>query len=238
MALTPAQNDALIREINEAVRQDDLLTFWKRFGLWVAGAVILGLAVFGGWLLWQDQQRKAADAAGERYSALLASAQTGKLDESIYGELEKADQPGYRGAAQLIRAATLAKSGNGSAAALAYSQVAADQDLPQPFRDLALIRQTAVEFDKLPPQGVIDRLRPLAQAGNPWFGSAGEMTALAYLKLGKLQQAGAMFASLATTPDVPRTIQTRAVEMASGLGVDARIAPAQNANKENSVDAQ
>ena len=53
----------------------------------------------------------------------------------------------------------------------------ATTSLPQPYRDAALIRQTALEFDQLKPQQVIARLQPLAKPGNPWFGSAGEMTA-------------------------------------------------------------
>ena len=44
--------------------------------------------------------------------------------------------------------------------------------------DAALVRMTAIELDTLPPQAVVDRLKGLAVAGNPWFGSAGELTAI------------------------------------------------------------
>ena len=68
---------------------------------------------------------------------------------------------------------------------------------------------------------MISRLEPLAKAGNPWFGSAGEMTALAYLKQGKKAEAGRMFAAVAADKQVPRTIRSRAVQIAGTLGVDA-----------------
>ena len=91
----------------------------------------------------------------------------------------------------------------------------------QPFRDMALVRQTAVEYDSLQPQQVIDRLRGLADKGSPWLGSAGEMVAVAYLRQNKLKQAGQTFALVAQTDGVPESLRARAVQMAGSLGVDA-----------------
>ena len=39
-----------------------------------------------------------------------------------------------------------------------FRDIAADTSLPAPYRDLALIRQTALEFDQIKPQEVITRL--------------------------------------------------------------------------------
>jgi hypothetical protein len=46
--------------------------------------------------------------------------------------------------------------------------------MPGPYRNAALIRQDALEFDRLPPQEVITRLQSMSKPGEPWFGSAGE----------------------------------------------------------------
>jgi hypothetical protein len=73
----------------------------------------------------------------------------------------------------------------------------------------------------LKPEDVIARLQPMAKAGNPWFGSAGEMTALAYLKQGKNAEAGKLFAAIAADNQVPNSIRARAVQIAGTLGVDA-----------------
>jgi hypothetical protein len=109
-------------------------------------------------------------------------------------------------------------------AAATYRNIAADSSMPQPYRDAALIRQTAIEFDQIKPEDVIARLQPLAKAGEPWFGSAGEMTALAMIKQGKRQEAGRIFAALAKDKAVPETIRARAVQIAGSLGVDASFA--------------
>jgi hypothetical protein len=83
---------------------------------------------------------------------------------------------------------------------------------------------TALEFDSLKPEEVISRLEPLAKTGNPWFGSAGEMTALAMLKQGKKAEAGRLHAAIAKDQTVPESIRQRSVQIASSLGVDASSA--------------
>lgn len=236
--MPPAQNDALLREIDDAVRQDAVTNFWKSYGLLVAGLIVAGLLAFGGWLLWQNHTETQAEDNGERYAAALTKAASGQADNAALTGLADAGQPGYRAGALLIQAGVKAEKKDYRGAIAAYKAIAADSTLAQPYRDLALIRQTALEFDSLPPQTVIDRLKPLAEAGNPWFGSAGEMSALAYAKLGKRDLAGALFAAIAKDANVPRTIQTRAVQMASLMGVDAEIAPRPGEMKDATANAQ
>jgi hypothetical protein len=71
------------------------------------------------------------------------------------------------------------------------------------------------------PADVIARLDGLATPGNAWFGSAGELTAMAMLKLGRKDEAGRLFAAIAADANVPNTIRSRAVQIAGTLGVDA-----------------
>src|SRR3546814_7469066 len=80
---------------------------------------------------------------------------------------------------------------------------------------------SSVLFDTLKPQEVVDRLKPLSTEGNPWFGSAGEMVAIAYMKMRKPELSGPLFAAMSKDRSVPETIRTRAIQMAGLLGVDA-----------------
>src|SRR4051812_39023454 len=61
LALTPYQSDALIKEVDDAVRQDDMMSFWTRYGRMTIGAVVLALAAYGGWLLWQNHRANVAE---------------------------------------------------------------------------------------------------------------------------------------------------------------------------------
>jgi hypothetical protein len=71
------------------------------------------------------------------------------------------------------------------------------------------------------PEDVIARLQPFVKPGEPWFGTAGEMTAVALMKQGKSRDAGNLFAAIARDKHAPESLRARAVQIASTLGVDA-----------------
>lgn len=217
-----AQNDVLLREVDEAVRQEEMLGIARNYGVPIAGAVVLGLAALGGYLYWQNYQRQQAGELAERYTVAMDRLDAGAAEDArkelagLAGETSGA----AKASAQLSQAAILLGQGKQPEAIKGFAAVAADADAPKPFRDLALIREIATGFDALPPQQVIDRLKPLAVPGNPWFGSAGELVGLAYLKQDKPQLAGAMFAAMAKDKGVPKSIASRARQLAGQLGVD------------------
>ena len=86
---------------------------------------------------------------------------------------------------------------------------------------LATIRGTAIEFDTIKPEEVVARLQPLTKPGNPWFGSAGEMTAMALLKQNRKAEAGRLFAQIAADKAVPESIRSPRGADRRTLGVDA-----------------
>ncbi|MEA3064325.1 MAG: hypothetical protein QOJ27_764 [Sphingomonadales bacterium] len=223
MALRPIDNETFYREVDEELRRDQLKTYWERFGKLVIAGILLVLALIGGFIWWQNHKQVKAGERGEQLisafddiSARRKAAAMAKLDA-----LAKSGSEGHRAAALLTKADLAVEAGDLKGAAAAFRQVADDGDLAQPYRDAALVRMTAVELDTLPPQAVVDRLKGLAVAGNPWFGSAGEMVAISYIKLNKPQQAAALFAAMAKDKQLPDTLRSRATQMAGSLGVDA-----------------
>lgn len=223
MALPPSNNEAFLREVDEELRRDRLAGFWTRWGLPIAGAVVLGLALFGGWLYWQHRQLQAAGVEGEKLDAAYRAlgANDAAKAQAPLAELAKSDRDGYRAMARFTQGDILLQKQDLRGAAAKFGEIAADASLAQPFRDLALVRQTAAQYDTLDPRTVVERLRPLAVAGNPWFGSAGEMVAVAQLRIGRRDLAGRMFGQIAREADAPDSIRQRAVQMAGVLGVDA-----------------
>ena len=228
MALTPTDkragsDEAFLREVDDAVRASDLTNFWTRYGRWLLALLVAGLLAFGGWIVYQNRVQAAADLQSEAFVDAMDKLRAGdqKGGRSKLATLAKADQPGYRAMAQLVEANLLGEDGEIKKSIALYAKVAGDSSLPQTFRDLALIRRTSAEFDALPAQTVIDRLKPLATPGNAWFGSAGEMTAIAYMKMGKDNMAGPIFAQISKQDSVPQSLRSRAQQMAGALGVDA-----------------
>jgi hypothetical protein len=223
LAIKPVDNETFYREVDEELRRDQLKTTWERFGKWIIAAVVLFLAGIAAFLYWQHRQEEQAGKTGEEMTAILDEMTAGKTKgvEPRLDAVAKNGGPGYRAAALLTKADLAIGQGNIPAAVAGFKQVAEDEDVPAPYRELALIRQTAAEYDSLQPAVVIQRLQPLAVAGNPWFGSAGEMVALAYLKQQKNADAARIFAAMAKDQSIPASIRSRSVQMAGALGVDA-----------------
>jgi len=222
LALTPQNNDAFLREVDDELRRDQLMTFWERYGRWTIAAIVLALAAFGGVLYWQHRQTEAAGGAGEQLQSaydLLGSGQTDQAAKAL-APIAASGRDGYRALALMTEADVLLGKNQDKAAAAKFASIAGDTSIAQPFRDLALIRQTVAEYDALQPQVIIERLRALAVPGNPYFGSAGELVAIAYLNSGRRDLAGQMFGQLAGNDSVPDSIRQRSVQMASAMGVD------------------
>ena len=223
MALPTDPAESFVREVDENLRRDQAQDFMKKYGPWIVGAALLFLAAVAGWIYWQDRQAAKAEAQTEQLSAIMTGIGAGQAAnaDSQLQPLTESDADGVRAAARLTRAAVALEKADRKTAIAEYRAVMDDEGLAQPYRDLANIRATALEFDQMQPQDVIARLEPLAEAGNPWFGSAGELTAMALLKLGRKDEAGRMFAAIAADKTVPETIRSRAVQIAGTLGVDA-----------------
>lgn len=228
MALKPQNEEAFLREVDEEVRRDQFMGFWRRYGAILAIVVVLGLAALGGFLWWNAERAKKAGLEGEQFSQALTDLSQNKKDgvQAKLDGLLASPHDGYRAASKLTIAAMAFEGGDEKKAIAQYKIVADDPEAPQPYRDIALIRQTTLEFDTLPPATVIERLKPIAVAGNPWFGSAGELVAMAQIKAKRPDLAGPIFAAMAKDEQVPQTIRARAVRMAGVLGVDAVAQPA------------
>ncbi len=223
MALPPKDNEAFYREVDEELRREQVRTAMRRYGVAAVVVLLLFLGAVGGYLWWQQEKEKRAGEQAETLNAIFEDIGAGRskgIDERL-DKVANDGGPGYRAAALLTKAAVAVQTGNDAAAITTYKAVAQDEDFAQPYRDLATVRQTALEYDTLAPAAVIERLKPLAVAGNPWFGSAGEMIAIAHLKAGKPELAAPIFAAIAKDESVPDSIRLRARQMAGSLGVDA-----------------
>lgn len=219
-------DEAFVREVDENLRRDQTEEWFKKNAPLIAGALLLFLAAVAGFLYWKDRQNKAAAADTE---TLVAAAEDSignrpkAADTKLAGIVDSSSE-GVATQAKLLRAGNLITQGNRSAAIAIYDEVAKDSSIAQPFRDLATIRSVTAQFDALKPEEVVRRLADLAKPESPWFGSAGEVTAMALLKQGKKDEAGRLFAAIASNKDVPVTIRSRAVQIAGTLGVDATAA--------------
>lgn len=224
----------MLREVDEALREDEMRGLMERFGKPLAAAILIGLALLGGWLWWDSAQKQAAGERGEQLTVALDRIEGGNLDagNTQLAPLAAEQAAGTAAAARLMQGGIALQQNRTADAVKLFAAVAADEGAPQPMRDLATVREIAASFDSLPPATVVARLKPLAKPGNAWFGPAGELLGLAYLKQGNTALAGPLFAAIARDKEAPETLRRRARQMAGVLGVDAIDDPEKTINEE------
>ena len=226
MAQPPDISESFKREVDENLRRDQLRDFFKAYGNLLIAGVVLFLAASGGFIWWRQHQVQQHGTQVEKLAQVYKDIGSGNMSQAPQklDDLSKSSSKAVRASALFARAALALQQNDVKLATATYKSIADDSSNPDPYRRVALIRQTALEFDSLKPEQVIARLEPLAKPGEPWFGSAGEMTALAMIKEGKRQEAGQLYAAIAKDHGVPDTIRARAVQVAGSLGVDASTA--------------
>ena len=224
---TPSHEDeVLIREIDEAVREDALYSFMRDHGMKVLGVITLGVAGLGGWLVWDHYSEQNLEQQSEALISALDYADQRDFktaSEKVAPLLADGSSPAARAAARFVQAGAALEEGNTDKATGLYKAIAADTDAPAALRDLARIREVSINFDRMKPADVIAQLGPLAKEGNAYFGSAGELVAMAHLESGNRAEAGKLFADIAKDEDQPQSLRSRARQMAGLMGVDAVV---------------
>lgn len=225
MAVTPKTDEAFLREVDEELRRDQIVGVWKNYGRVIIGLIVAALAIFAGVLGWRAWSHGAAEKQAIELQQAYDSIASGNSQaaKAPIDTLADESAPGYRALAKMLQGNDLLAAGKTKEAAAKYGEVAGDSSVGQPIRDLATIRQTHTEFDALAPQVVIDRLKPLATSDSAWLGSAGEMIAMADLKLNRLAEARAMFKLIAESDKVPDSIRQRAVQATQALDTGTNV---------------
>ncbi len=231
---TPDVNATFLREVDENLRRDRARDFFREYRGLLIAALLLFIASAGGIIWWQDyrqqQQGKQVEELAKAYRD-IGESKTATVPAQL-DRLSSSSSISVRASAMFTRAALALEQNDAALASKTYGQIISDDSFPKPYRDAALLRQTTVDFDKLKPDEIITRLAPLATPDSAWFGSAGEITAMALIKQGKKTEAGKIFAAIAANKDVPASLRARAVQIAGSLGVDASAALPPNAQQE------
>jgi hypothetical protein len=230
------QSDVFLREVDEDYRRDRLLQLWNRYGRAALIGLSLGLIGLAGYLFWQDRQQAAAITQADEFTKASAALAGGNMAEAqpILDKLAKSGNAGYRTLARFELAGAQLEQGKKAEAKAAYAAMAADTSVPQMFRDYASVRVILLDYDQLTPAQAIERLKPFAQDGQPWFGTTGELLAIAYYNDGKPELAKPILDAIAGGTQIPESIKTRArmlSDMIGDAGTPAAVAAATPAAK-------
>lgn len=217
-----AQQDGFLREVDEALREEQMVDAVKRWAKPVGAGIVLLVLAMAGYMVWDNQRKTAASEITEKVVLAMDKIDAGQLDAAAKDleALKNQGSAGNRAVVAMTLAAIAVDQGKADEAAKRFEAIASDPAMPQVYRDLATVRAITIKFDTMKPDDVVSRLKPLAVPGKPFFGSAGELLGMAYLELGKPELAGPLFAQIGNDKNVPESLRGRVRQVASGLGYD------------------
>jgi hypothetical protein len=212
--------DEFIREVDEAVRQDQWLKLWRQYGSYViaaALAVVIGSAAGVGWRTWQEHERLEE---ARRYVAAQELLRDGKPAEAAaaFAALAEDASSGYRVLAQLRAAEAQAEAGDVNAAEAALERLAMSDDADPVYRSLGELLAAQHQFDDGQAAAPSAELEPLTGIESPWRYSALELRALGQMRSGDTVAARQTLDDLLADPLTPPNLARRAAELLAFLG--------------------
>ncbi len=215
-----AAADLLIKEVDEELRQDQMLQLWKRHGTSILGgfvAVILVVAGLTAWNAWGDRKREQSSLS---FTEAARAAEQGKLEQAaeLFGRLSTEGASGYRLLSVLKLADIKQRQGALPEAITLYDRVAVDPGANGEIQSFALLKAAYLKVDTAEPEGLERQVSPLAIESSPWRYSAREVLALLALKRGDKAKAIEFFQKIATDESAPPSTRERASNMTSALG--------------------
>lgn len=177
--LEELQRQALLREVDEEVRNDELKALWKKYRFYIISAAILailGAFVFEG-IKYYKQEVSARDSVA--FTRALNAAVAGDVTSSMIDldAVMKDKATGYAELAALRSVSLLEKAGqNEEAMALLY-EIRGTKDFSAPARNVATvaIAQRLMDAENPDYAEVEKLLAPLAAEGSAWKDIAREI---------------------------------------------------------------
>ena len=207
-----SDRDTFLREVDEAVRQEQYKKLWDKYGVYALGATVLFVACVGAYKGWSYWQEKQADEAGAKFSQALSmedGADAAKARE-IWAGLAKEGPEGYRVLARFQLAGTEAKSGETDKAVADYDALATDPSVDSILQSHATLQAASLRLDKADYAEMQRRLKGLVDSNTGWQFSARELLGLTAYRLNDMREAEKQFSALVGDQGTPPNLRERA----------------------------
>ncbi len=215
-----AQADLLIQEVDEDLRQEQMVKLWKQYANLFIGVAVAAVLAVAGWQAWNGWQRQQKQDSARRYSEAVDLIAAKKTTDAMTAldALAGSGTQGYRVLADLKRAEVRVAQGDGAAAAAILDSVAGSSADPL-IKDLARLKSAYLQLDNKEPAVVEAIAAPLSAESSPWRFSAREILAMCALKRGDAARAREMLGHLADDPAAPQGLRARDAELLASIPV-------------------
>ena len=214
------ETDSFVHEVDESLRQDRVLTFFRKWGLHllaVFAVIILGVIAWQAWRAYSvDQSRNAAEAY---YAAQALARESGDLDaaKTAFEPLRESGPRVYRAMARMEYAAILQAQGDLEGAVTEFDQ-AAEASTDPVMRLSAQMRAAYIAADTVDFATLQTRLTPIIESESRFSYLARELLALEAWEAGENELARDTLENLTLAFDAPEAVRQRAQVALSVIG--------------------
>lgn len=218
--------ESFVQEVDQRVREEQLIAAGRRYGIWIAGLVVLALAAVGGWQVWTQHQVDVARAETQTFAAAQQMATQGNLDgaKAAFERLTTQGSNTYRVMARMEHGAILETQGDLEGAIHDFDLAAAAATDPM-MKESAELRAAYLAADTQDFEALQRRLQPLLQSHSRLSYFARELLAVQAWRSGHIQIARDTLENLTLAFDTPDGVRQRAQITLSLIGRAPTPAP-------------
>ena len=206
-----AEEDTLLREVDEAVRHDEMVKLVRRYRKPALAAAVLLILITAGHSVWQDYREQRG---GDTFAAIATGQsqyEAGKYDDAAQSFATAADHAfdgSAKDMAHLWQGRALAKAGRTGEAVTVFDSLASKpQGHEAIWRDLACLRLVGLDDSKA------DCLK--SAAATPLKTQRDLLLAASLWQQGKTTEATALLNTIAASADTPPATRTLAQQFAA-----------------------
>lgn len=189
-------------DFEEQEQLDQLKAFWQKYGTLIVWTLVLVLAAFGGWNLWQNHRRDEAVKAGVLYDELDKAAQAGDIEKvgRVFADMKaRFAQTAYAQQSGLLTAKLQFEKGQVDPAVATLNWVATSA-VDDAYKSLARLRLAGVLFDQKKYDEALKQLEPV-MATQEFAALASDRRGDVLSALGKVAEARAAYQQAVTAMD-------------------------------------
>ena len=210
-----SETDSFIREVTEEVRQERMLTYWKKWGPYIIGGVLVIVGAAAGWSWMQAQKKAEAEARGAVFIA--ADPEQSEQLIALPGQIE--------GPAKLIAdlsaASAMAAEGRNEEAAEAYRAIAGQTGIEPVYGHLAALQALRLDAAAGKTDGAIEAIGALTGAKAPYRLLAMELRAALHLRAGETDAGHTDLHAILDDPTATADLRRRAIAILTATGGSA-----------------
>jgi hypothetical protein len=209
------EEDALLREVVEDVKNEQLQQIWNKYGLAIIVSVALILTAAISFESLKSWHTKKQQELSNTYSIALSLQNQGRLDESleVYSVLTEKTSGIYSSLARIqVANIYLTQNKAEDAEKVLYAIVNDNSVLPQ-MRNIAAIKLASYKLDNNTPADEIKSLLTPIVENDENSNIAREMLAMLYIREKDISQAKNEYKKIADSSDVSDELRNRALDM-------------------------